>query len=111
MGDLLGGGTQRCLRRLKPVRQRWRVQPPGDRPRHWSSHPSRRKGILYNVEIRASARKHGIEDADILHAWANQLRYVPSRSGALLELVVPTDQPPRIIHADKLRAKFYKYLQ
>jgi hypothetical protein len=35
----------------------------------------------------------------------------PSRTGALLELVVPTDEPHRVIHADKLRAKFYKYLQ
>ncbi|MGB3892973.1 hypothetical protein [Mycolicibacter sinensis] len=61
----------------------------------------------------------------MLHAWRNQLRYVqleyegevqmlvigPSRTGALLELVVPTDEPHRVIHADKLRAKFYKYLQ
>jgi hypothetical protein len=62
---------------------------------------------------------------DMLHAWRNQLRYVlleykgelqylvigPSRSGSLLELIIPTDEPERIIHADKLRPKFYKYLQ
>jgi hypothetical protein len=61
----------------------------------------------------------------MLHAWRNQLRYVlleykgelqylvigPSRSGSLLELIIPTDEPERIIHADKLRPKFYKYLQ
>jgi hypothetical protein len=55
------------------------------------------------VEVWESARKHGIADADMLHAWRNQLRYVeleyngvlqllvlgPSRTGALLELVVP----------------------
>jgi transposase-like protein len=77
------------------------------------------------VEIRDSARKHGIADADMLHAWRNQLRYElleyngdlqllvigPDSSGALLELIVPTDEPQRIIHADKLRPKFYKYLQ
>lgn len=77
------------------------------------------------MEVWDSARKHGIADADILHAWRNHLRYVlleyrgvlqylaigPDRSGALLELIIPTDQPERIIHADKLRPKFYKYLQ
>lgn len=79
------------------------------------------------MEIRDSARKHGIADEDILHAWRNQLRYVlltygedevlqylaigPARDGALLELVIPTDEPERIIHADLLRPKFYKYLQ
>lgn len=77
------------------------------------------------VEIRDSARKHGISDDDMLHAWRNQLRYVeleyegevqflvigPDRTGALLELIVPSDEPQRIIHADALREKFYKYLQ
>jgi hypothetical protein len=77
------------------------------------------------VEIRASARKHGIKDEDMLHAWRNALRYVeleyngevqllvigPDRTGAPLELVVPTDPPQRIIHADELRDKFYKYLK
>jgi hypothetical protein len=77
------------------------------------------------VAIRLSAYKHGIEGDDMLHAWRNQLRYVeleyngelqllvigPSRTGALLELVVPTDEPQRIIHADRLRPKFHNYLQ
>lgn len=77
------------------------------------------------MEVRDSAHKHNIVDADILHAWRNQLRYVlleyrgelqylaigPDRSGALLELIIPTDEPGRIIHADKLRPKFYRYLQ
>ena len=77
------------------------------------------------MEIRASARRHGTEDDDMLHAWRNQLRYVeleyngelqllvigPSRSGALLELVVPVDPPQRIIHADQLRPRFYEYLR
>jgi transposase-like protein len=57
------------------------------------------------VEIRDSARRHGFGDADILHAWRNQLRYVeleyqgepqflvigPSCTGALLGLIVPAD--------------------
>lgn len=77
------------------------------------------------MEIKDSAHDHGVEDADILHAWRNQLRYVlleykgelqylvigPDRSGALPELVIPTDEPERIIHATKLRPKFYRYLQ
>jgi len=29
----------------------------------------------------------------------------------LLELIIPTGEPERIIHADTLRPKFYKYLQ
>ncbi|BDZ59757.1 hypothetical protein GCM10025872_34140 [Barrientosiimonas endolithica] len=34
------------------------------------------------------------------------------RSGRLLELVlVPSSGPTRIIHADRLRAKFYDYLR
>jgi hypothetical protein len=78
------------------------------------------------VEIAASARKHGVPDDDVLHAWENAIRYVeyeyageerllvigPSASGALLELVaVPVVAPTRIIHADNLRPKFYDYLR
>lgn len=61
----------------------------------------------------------------MLHAWRNQLRYQlleynggpqllvigPDTSGALPELIVPIDEPQRIIDAAKLRPKFYKYLQ
>lgn len=64
--------------------------------------------------------------ADINHAWTNALRLVefethgeerllaigPDRTGRLLELVaVPVAAPTRIIHADRLRAKFYDYLR
>jgi hypothetical protein len=77
------------------------------------------------VELRASARKHGISDDDTFHAYCNALRYVelerdgevqilvigPDRTGRLLELVIPADEPPRIIHADVLRPKFYDYLR
>ena len=60
------------------------------------------------MEVAASARKHGIADDDILHAWENPIRYVeydyagedrllvigPSRSGAVLEPVaVPVVVP------------------
>ena len=36
----------------------------------------------------------------------------PDRQGRMLELVaVPTDQPTRVIHADRLRPKFHDYLR
>ena len=78
------------------------------------------------MEVRGSALKHGIATEDIEHAWSNAMRLVeydyqgeerllvigPDRHGRLLELVaVPADQPTRIIHADRLRAKFYDYLR
>lgn len=78
------------------------------------------------MEIRGSARKHGLADADIQHAWLNAIRLVEydyqggerllvigaDRHGRLLELVaVPAGSPTRIIHADLLRPKFYDYLR
>ena len=77
------------------------------------------------MEIGASARKHGINDDAMLHAYRNMLRYVeleyhgdtqllvigPDETGRLLELIIPEDEPPRIIHADRLRPKFYDYLR
>lgn len=78
------------------------------------------------MEIRSSARKHGVEDADIEHAWASAIRLVeydyhhegrllvigPDRHGRMLELVaVPAGTPTRIIHADRLRPAFYDYLR
>jgi uncharacterized DUF497 family protein len=78
------------------------------------------------VEVTPSARKHEVEDADIQHAWRNAMRLVeyeylgedrllvigPDRHGRLLELVaVPAQAPVRIIHADRLRPKFYDYLR
>ena len=80
-----------------------------------------RQDILDAVEVAVSARKHGISDADILHAWRNVLRVAeqayggesriiavgPARNGALLELVlVPADEPTRVIHADYARRSF-----
>ncbi|GAB05653.1 hypothetical protein GII30_14790 [Gordonia amarae] len=78
------------------------------------------------MEIRDSARKHDITGESILHAWENAIRLVeydyhgedrllvigPDVSGALLELVaVPAGRPTRIIHADRLRSKFYDFLR
>jgi len=78
------------------------------------------------VEIRPSARKHGIDDADIEHAWRNATRLIeyeydgeerllvigPDRHGRMLELVaVPAAEPTRIIHADRLRPAFHDYLR
>ncbi|MGL5824600.1 MAG: hypothetical protein ACRCYU_07165 [Nocardioides sp.] len=73
-----------------------------------------------------SALKHGIGEADIGHAWTNAIRLVeyeyegeerllvvgPDQHGRLLELVaVPAGSPTRIIHADRLRPKFFDYLR
>lgn len=78
------------------------------------------------MEVTASALKHGLAAEDVLHAWRNVLRTVeqdyagetrllaigPTRDGALLELVVvPADHPVRVIHADRLRPKFYDLLR
>ena len=81
---------------------------------------------MTHTQIHPSARKHGVSDEDIRHAWRNAVRLVefdyrgeerllvigPDRSGALLEIVaVPADEPTRIIHADGLRATFYDFLR
>ena len=78
------------------------------------------------MHILPSARKHAIDDADILHAWTNACRFFeieyeherrllvigPAADGALLELVVvPVERPQRVIHADRLRPKFYDALR
>lgn len=74
------------------------------------------------MEIVGSARKHGIADSDIYHAWRNAIRVAafeyageerlfvigPAWNGELLELIaVPATQPTRIIHADELRPTFH----
>ncbi|QUW18133.1 hypothetical protein [Agrococcus sp. Marseille-Q4369] len=71
------------------------------------------------MEIRPSARKHGVDDADIEHAWRNAIRLVEydyQGEARLLaigpELVaLPVEAPARIIHADRLRPKFYDCLR
>lgn len=82
--------------------------------------------VSLTVQILDSARKHGIPEVDIDHAWRGAMRYVeyeydgeerllvigPSRDGRLIELVaVPSEAPTRIIHADALRPTFYDYLR
>lgn len=77
------------------------------------------------MEVADSARKHGISDESIVHAWENAIKLAefeyegeerllvigPDTAGNLLELVaVPADEPTRIIHADRLRPKFYDAL-
>lgn len=78
------------------------------------------------MNISESAQKHGVDNEDIVHAWENAIRYVEyeyqgedrllvigaDRHGRMLELVaVPADEPTRIIHADRLRPKFFDYLR
>lgn len=77
------------------------------------------------MEIADSARKHGVSDEAIVHAWENAIKLAefeyegeerlfvigPDSSGNLLELVVvPAAEPTRVIHADRLRPKFYDVL-
>jgi hypothetical protein len=61
----------------------------------------------------------------MLHAFRNAVKVVPqeyagreqflvigpARDARLLELIVPDDEPQRIIHAMDLRPKFYRYLE
>lgn len=78
------------------------------------------------MQIEWSAEKHGIEDDDIWHALDNVIRYReqeydgetrifvigPDRNGRFLELVlVPADDPLRVIHADVLRPNHYHFLE
>lgn len=78
------------------------------------------------MRLTDSAFKHGIAEADILHAFANAVRLVeieqygeerlvvigPDRAGNWLELVaMPAHEADRIIHADRLRPKFYEFLK
>lgn len=78
------------------------------------------------MKVARSARKHGVTDEDISHAWTHAMRYIvhdhggetrllvigPDHHGNLLELVaVPSSEPDRVIHADRLRPKFYDFLK
>ena len=78
------------------------------------------------MRVTDSAFKHGIAEADILHAYTNAVRLVsieqygedrlivigPNRVGNWLELVaMPAEETDRIIHADQLRPKFYEFLK
>lgn len=78
------------------------------------------------MRLTAAAFKHGIAEADIQHAYVNAVRIVeieqygeerlvvigPDRAGNWLELVaMPAHDADRIIHADRLRPKFYEFLK
>ena len=78
------------------------------------------------MRVTESAFRHGIAEADIMHAYTNAVRLVeveqhgeerlivigPDRAGNWLELVaMPADGANRIIHADRLRPKFYEFLR
>ncbi|MGB8202304.1 MAG: hypothetical protein WCF33_21895 [Pseudonocardiaceae bacterium] len=70
--------------------------------------------------IASTARKHGVSDQDMLHAYANPIRIYgvdedlamfigPDRSARMLEVgVVDGDLAPVIVHAMKVRAKFLR---
>lgn len=75
------------------------------------------------TEIADNARKHGVSDADMVHALRVPLRLVrqddgrvlyigADTGGRLLEIVVVDvdSDEPAIIHAMPLRPKFYRYL-
>lgn len=75
------------------------------------------------MRIGEPARKHGVSDADILHAARNAMRWVEmdndltmligaATDGALLEigdLDIDGDDPVAI-HAMSLRPRFYRFL-
>ncbi len=78
------------------------------------------------MEFAASARKHDISEADIVHAIRNALVYLeqdyadgsrmlilgPGLSGRILEVVVvPSRDPHTVIHADVMRPKFFELLR
>ncbi len=75
------------------------------------------------MEIRPSARKHGVADEDIHHAYGHALREVerdedrwlvlgPDRAGNIIELIVyVTDQgQERAIHAMRATKENLKFL-
>lgn len=75
------------------------------------------------MDIAASAREHGVSDADIRHAISLPLRIArqdedrqivigADRDGQLLEIVVlDPDDEPVVIHAMKLRPKNFYLLR
>ena len=78
------------------------------------------------MEIRKSARKHGITTDEIRHAPDHELRLIEfeydgedrllvigdNSHGTPLELVlVPAADPDRVTHADRLRPSLFDYLR
>ncbi len=74
------------------------------------------------MRIGDPARKHGVTDADMWHASRTAVRRVeldeeftmligPAADGALLEIgVLDIDGNDPVIHAMRLRPKFYRFL-
>jgi hypothetical protein len=75
------------------------------------------------VRIGAPARRHGIDDSDIWHAARTAIRKIdmdedltmligPARDGTPLEIGVLDllGEDPVIIHAMRLRPKFYQFI-
>lgn len=83
------------------------------------------EGYRRGIRFAASALKHGVVAADIIHAIDHPIRYREQeyhgelriliigadRTGQLIELVlVPANSPDLVIHADRLRPRRYAYL-
>lgn len=82
--------------------------------------------ILELVEILESARRHGLSDSDIRHAWVHAVGFIdveahhdppktlcvgPDRAGNLLEMLyLQLRHDDVIIHAMPLRRTFERYL-
>jgi hypothetical protein len=76
------------------------------------------------LRIGEPARKHGVDDEDILHVWRNPMRRIdsdddfamligPDTAGRMVEVgVLDVDgDDPVAIHAMLLRPKFYEFLR
>jgi hypothetical protein len=76
------------------------------------------------LRIGAPARKHGVDDADIWHAVRTAIRKIdmdddltmligPARDGTPLEIGVLdlNGEDPVVIHAMRLRPKFYPLIR
>ncbi len=92
--------------------------------RWWALRLPRPTTILVEVEILASARRHGISDDDIRHAVENSLAggrsddqtdFVmlvgPDQSGNLIEVgIVVTDDIEYAVHAMRARNQYLEWL-
>jgi len=65
--------------------------------------------MIDSPAVLRSALKHGVDSADVHHAWVNAVRLVEYEYDGEERLLVT--EPSRIIHADRLRPKFFDYLR
>ncbi len=80
-------------------------------PERRLAHHAKTRYLVY-VRIGGPARKHHIDDLDILQAARHAIREVPNDNGALLEIGIlgaETDDPV-IIHAMPMRPKYQAFL-